>query len=128
MPSAFKRYTIQDRTILLQKPTEKGKSYKGLEDVNQVDLAQEGEEPKRVWITIDLTPEEETLLISTLKEYRDVFAWSYKDLKGVDPALCQHTIPMKDTTKPSQQRPYTYNDNFAKKTREKLDKLLEANV
>ena len=33
---------------------------------------------------------------------------------------------MKDTAKPNQQRPYTYNDNFARKIREELDKLLEA--
>ena len=49
-----------------------------------------------------------------------------EDLKGVDPTICQHTIPMKDTAKPSQQRPYTYNDNFAMKIKEEIDKLLEA--
>ena len=69
-----------------QKPLEEGESYEGPKDAKQVDLAQEGEEPKKVWIATDLTPDKETLLISTLKEYRDVFAWSYKDLKGVDPA------------------------------------------
>ena len=109
-----------------KKPTEKGESYEGPKDAKQVDLALEGEEPNKVWIAIDLTPDEETLLISTLKEYRDVFACSYKDQKGVDPTICQHTIPMKDTAKPSQQRPYTYNDNFARKIREEIDKLLEA--
>ena len=33
---------------------------------------------------------------------------------------------MKDIAKPSQQRPYTYSDNFARKIREEIDKLLEA--
>ena len=104
LPSAFKKYTIQDRTVLLQKPkrqkhTEEGEPYEGLEDAKQVDLALEGEEPKKVWIATNLTPGKEALLLSTLKEYRDVFAWSYKDLKGVDPTICQHTIPMKDTLK-----------------------------
>ena len=46
-------------------------------------------------------------------------------LKGVDPDICQHTIPMKDTAKPSRQIPYTYNDNFAKKIKEEIDKLLD---
>lgn len=73
-----------------------------------------------------LTQEEETLFIPMLKEYRDVFAWSYKDLKGVDLDICQDTIPMKDTTKPSRQRPDTYNNNFAKKIKDKIDNLLEA--
>ena len=79
-----------------------------------------------MWIASDLTLDEEALLISTLKEYKDIFAWSYKDLKGVEPTICQHTIPMKDIAKPSQQRPYSYNDNFVKKIREEIDKLLEA--
>lgn len=64
-----------------------------------------------------------------LKEYRDVFAWSYKDLKGVDPNICnEHTMPTKDTTKPSRQRPYTHNDEFVKKIKDKIDKLLDAKL
>ena len=43
----------------------------------------------------DLSPEEETKLIQTLKDYMDVFAWSYQNLKEVDPNICQHTIPIK---------------------------------
>ena len=41
-----------------------------------MDLALDGEEPRKVWIATDLSPEEEALLISTLREYRDVFVWS----------------------------------------------------
>ena len=59
-------------------------------------------------IAIDLSPDEEELLVKTLREYKDVFAWSYKDLKGVDASICQHTIPMRDDAKPSKQRPYMY--------------------
>ena len=80
-----------------------------------------------IWIATDLETDEETKLISTLKEYKDVFAWSYKDLKGVDPQVCQHTIPLKADTKPRKQRPYTYNESFAKKIKEEIDKLLEVN-
>ena len=54
------------------------------------------------------------------------FAWSYKDLKGVDPNIYQHTIPMREDAKPTRQHPYTYNDNFARKIKEEIDKLLEA--
>ena len=65
--------------------------------------------------------------MKTLKEYRDVFAWTYKDLKGVDPTICQHTtIPMKEDAKPTRQRPYTYNNTFAKKIKEEIDKIKEA--
>ena len=91
-----------------------------------MNLAEENEEPKQVWIASELEEQEEKLLIETLKNYRDVFAWSYKDLKGVDPAICQHTIPMIQDAKPTKQRPYTYNDTFARKIKEEIDKLKEA--
>ena len=75
--------------------TSLGVSYDdGPEDTKKIDIASPGEEPKPVYIAIDLCPEEEQELIQLLKEFCDVFAWSYKDLKGVDPAVCQHTIPL----------------------------------
>lgn len=102
-----------------------GTSYDGTEDTNKIDLAKPRDEPKPTWIATHLAPKEEALLISTLKEYKDVFAWTYKDLKGIDFAICQHTIPMRDDTKPSKQRPYTYNENFGNKIKKKINKLLE---
>jgi hypothetical protein len=35
-----------------------------------------------------------------LKEFKDVFAWTYKTLKGIPPELAQHIIEL-DTTIPS---------------------------
>ena len=66
-----------------------------------------------------------TELIGILHEFRDVFAWSYKDLKGVDPLVCQHTIPLCDDTRPSKQHPYSYNDNYAMKIKEEINTLKE---
>ena len=109
-----------------QKPDSPGVSYDGPEDSKQVNLADEGEEPRIVNIATDLSPDEEELLVKTLREYKDVFAWSYKDLKGVDASICQHTIPMREDAKPSKQRPYMYNDTFGNKIKEEINKLLEA--
>ena len=82
---------------------EPGKSYDGPENAKKIDLAEEGEDPRPAYIANDLLPEEEELLIKTLKEYKDVFAWSYRDLKGVAPDICQHNIPMKEDARPSKQ-------------------------
>ena len=105
MPSNFKTYTIQDRRILTQspqcdKPTNLGESYDSPKEVKHIDLAQPSEEPKLVYIATNLQPLEEELLIETFKQYIDVFAWSYKDLKGVEPSVCKHTIPMREDAKP----------------------------
>ncbi|MCO5565132.1 hypothetical protein L7F22_018803 [Adiantum nelumboides] len=130
VPSHYKKYTIQDRKTIVQQPMrelkEPGTSYDGPEKAKKIDLAESREEPKPLYIATDLTKEEEQLLIATLKQYKDVFAWSYKDLKGVDPSICQHTIPLKSDAKPSRQRPYTYNETFARKIKEEIDKLKEA--
>ena len=54
-----------------------------------------------------------------------MFAWSYKDLKGVDPAICQHTIPLSDDARPSRQRPYLYNETYALKIEEEINRFKE---
>ena len=96
VPSHFKRYTIHNRKVIVQQPRrtleEPGQSYDGPENAKKIDPAEEGEEPKPAYIANDLLPEEEELLIKTLKEYKDVFAWSYRDLKGVDPDICQSIL------------------------------------
>ena len=79
-----------------------------------------------MWIASKLEEQEEKLLIESLKNYKDVFAWLYKYLKEVDPSICQHNIPMVQNAKPTKQRPYTYNDTFAKKIKEEIDKLKNA--
>ena len=128
LPSHFKRYIVEDQKIVVQQPTRTlqnpGESYDGLENAKKIDLAKEGEDPRLAYIAADLDPEEENMLVAALKEYKDVFAWSHKDLKRVDPKICQHTIPMKEYAKRSRQRPYTYNDTFARKIKEEIDKLL----
>ena len=105
VPSHYKKYTVEDRKILMQLPdrqNEKNKSYDGPEDAKKIDIAEPGEESRPMYIATNLTSEEEQELIKLLKEYCDVFGWSFKDLKGVDPAVCQHTIPMREDAKPSK--------------------------
>ncbi|MCO5547400.1 hypothetical protein L7F22_000848 [Adiantum nelumboides] len=113
---------------LVQELRKQGDSYKGPENAKNIDLAEPGEELRPAYIANDLSEEEEELLLSLLKKYQDVFAWFYKDLKGVDPKKCQHTIPTRDDAKPSRQRPYTYYKTFAKKIKEEIEKLKEVEL
>jgi len=48
-----------------------------------------------------------------LKEFKDVFAWTYKDQKGIPLKLTQHRVEL-DTTMPStHQVRYRLNPNYA---------------
>ena len=42
--------------------------------------------------------------IELFKEFQDVFAWSYEDLKSYDTSVIQHTIPLKENQKPFRQK------------------------
>ncbi|MCO5582067.1 hypothetical protein L7F22_035958 [Adiantum nelumboides] len=100
--------------------------WQGPKNAKKIDLVEPGEESRPTYIANDLSKEEEEILLSLLKKYRDVFAWSYKDLKRVDPEIYQHTIPTRDDAQPSRQQPYTYNETFARKIKEEIEKLKEA--
>lgn len=53
------------------------------------------EDPKNVRISINLTGQFKEELQELLKEFKDIFAWHYTDMKGVDPRFCQHKINLK---------------------------------
>jgi hypothetical protein len=42
------------------------------------------EEPKKVLISGTLSPTEKEQIVAILREYVDVFAWSYEDMPGLD--------------------------------------------
>ena len=58
------------------------------------------EDRKLIKLSKSLPPTERLKYIELLKEFQDVFAWSYKDLKSYDTSIIQHTIPIKENKKP----------------------------
>jgi len=44
-----------------------------------------------------------------LKKFKDVFTWTYKDLKGIPLDLAQHKIELDITIPPSYQAKYKLN-------------------
>ena len=58
------------------------------------------EHPRMVKISKALTAEQRNMYIKLLKEYVDVFAWSYEDLRTYDTGIIQHNAPLKPKFKP----------------------------
>jgi hypothetical protein len=48
-----------------------------------------------------------------LKEFKDVFAWTYKDLKGKPLKLVQHKIELDTSIPQAHQARYKLNLNYA---------------
>jgi hypothetical protein len=66
------------------------------------------ESPKNVKIGAQCSDEEKVKFVELLGEFQDVFSWSYEDLRGFDPGLIQHDIPIKKGIKPVRQKKGTY--------------------
>ena len=45
---------------------------------------------------------ERNKFISLFKQYKDVFSWTYEDLKTYDTNIIQHVIPIRSGIKPYQ--------------------------
>ena len=58
--------------------------------------------------------------------FKDVFAFTYKDMKGIPPYVCDHKIELQPEAKPVRQMWYRMNCNYAAKIKEEIDKDLEA--
>ena len=65
-------------------------------------------------------------LCELFEEFQDVFAMDHTELKGIDPRVCQHRIPLKADAMPIRLQRYRMNPNYAKKVKEELDALLKA--
>ena len=82
------------------------------------------EEPRLVNMEKEMRLEDKTTMVGLLKEFKDVFAWSYEDMKGLAPKLYQHQIHLNMDAKPVAQRRYQMNPNYVLKVNEEIDKLL----
>ncbi|KAL0409614.1 UNVERIFIED_CONTAM: Transposon Tf2-12 polyprotein [Sesamum radiatum] len=57
------------------------------------------EEPRPIFVSALLSPEEEEQYFKTLGGYRDVFAWTYKEMPGLDPKVAIHHLGIRHGTR-----------------------------
>jgi hypothetical protein len=70
-----------------------------LEEVQYCDIGTK-EEPKIVKISNYLPPEIKGKYVDLLEKYKDVFTWSYDELRTYDTTVIEHKIPLKPGVKP----------------------------
>ena len=61
------------------------------------------EEPRPIYVSSLLTSEEESKYFELLMEYKDVFAWIYKEMPGLDPTVAVHQLAIKQRVRPIKQ-------------------------
>src|SRR3954464_14550190 len=58
------------------------------------------EEPKNIKIGATLNEDVKATLIKLLHEYAEIFAWSYRDMPGLDTDIVVHRLPLKEGCAP----------------------------
>ena len=53
------------------------------------------EDPQQTYLSAFVEFDEEVAFMNILKEYRDVFAWSYKEMPGLNPRVAIHQLTVK---------------------------------
>jgi len=69
------------------------------EALEMINLGTE-EDKKEIKIGASLDPAVKKQIIELLKEYVDVFAWSYRDMPGLDTDIVMHRLPLKPECPP----------------------------
>jgi uncharacterized FAD-dependent dehydrogenase len=62
------------------------------------------------------------------KEYKDVFMWTYEDIKNYDTKIIQHVIPLKKDAKPFQQKLRKMHPSLEPLVKKDLNKLLMSKI
>ena len=72
------------------------------------------------------TPKEITLYRALFKEFRDIFAWSYEEMPGIDPQIVVHEIKTYAGAKPVWQKLRQVHPKKVAAIKAKVEKLLKA--
>jgi hypothetical protein len=86
------------------------------------------EEPKFVKLSSSLTKEQRAEYTELLREFADVFAWTYEDLKTYDTSVIEHKIPLKEEAKPFRQKLRQINPMLLPVMEREVKKLLDAQI
>jgi len=95
------------------------------EKLETVNLGEEGEE-KHVKIGVSMTKEMQEQLYLLLREFKDVYAWSYQDMPGLDPDVVQHRLPLKPEYSPIKQKLKRMKPEMTLKIKEEVEKQFNA--
>ena len=85
-------------------------------------------EPKMINLSKALDSENRQKYITLMKEFLDVFSWSYDDLKEYDTDIIQHTIPIKEDEKPFRKKLRRINPLLLPLIEKEIRKLFDAKI
>src|ERR1044072_3067092 len=95
------------------------------EPLEAINLGSE-EDKKEVNVGALLDSKVKGKLIDLLKEYVDVFAWSYQDMPGLDTSIVEHHLPLRPECPLVKQKLRRVHPEMADKIKKEVQKQLDA--
>jgi hypothetical protein len=84
--------------------------------------------PKHVKLSKFLSAKYRAKYEELLKEFTDIFAWKYEDLRTFDETVIQHKIPLKENVKPFKKKLRQINPLLLPIMEKEVKKLLDAKI
>ncbi|KAI5317091.1 hypothetical protein L3X38_036798 [Prunus dulcis] len=94
-----------------------------IDDLQEINLGTV-DNPKPIFVSALLTPQELEEYTQLLQEYRDVFAWSYQDMPGLDPNVAVHKLGIRDEAQWLKQVPCHFRPELTIQIEIEIDKLI----
>uniref|UniRef100_A0A2N9J9Q0 RNA-directed DNA polymerase n=1 Tax=Fagus sylvatica TaxID=28930 RepID=A0A2N9J9Q0_FAGSY len=96
------------------------------EELEVINLSDDPDITKPISISKSLSAKERKCLIDLLHEYKDVFAWDYHEMPGIDPGLVAHSLNVEPGTRPVVQPMRTFHTEVEAQITQEVKKLLAA--
>ncbi|XP_070040090.1 uncharacterized protein [Nicotiana tomentosiformis] len=96
-----------------------------LEETEAVSLG-DSKTVKETRISIHLSPSEKEEYIRFLKEYEDVFAWSYSDMTSLSISIVAHKLPTNPMCPPVKRKLKKFKQDMSLKIKEEVTKKIKA--
>ena len=96
-----------------------------IEEIEVINLADKGKNEKPVKIGVNSPKDMKPELITLLKEFKEIFAWSYQDMPGLDTEIAVHRIPVKPECPPVRQALQRMKSEIIFKIKEEIEKQLK---
>ena len=84
------------------------------------------ENPRPTFINANLSSGEEANYMELLMEYRDIFAWSYDEMPGLDPRVAVHQLAVKHGARPVKQTQRRFRPELISQIEAEVNKLIQA--
>jgi len=85
-----------------------------------------GEKKKEVKVGTGMTTHIQDEMVVLLRDYQDIFAWSYQDMPGLSPDIVQHRLPLNPECSPVKQKLRRMKPEMSLKIKEEVKKQFDA--